>query len=663
MSIETSIAPINITNNTSIAPIKTTAPIVTIVPIQSMPLSKVSMDLGKLDNIPRPIIKTVNEEKESKQAIELLPISTLKIDEMKAVISEIDIRDPNSLQIITPTNVINYLDDVYGDVDIEILEPDALSISTPSVIDISTLPIDIGKNTSLDFIAFDPGMAFLASNGTFPENIVIAENMASEETGLPVLLSLNKNSEQNLQVIQSLDIQPIQLMVDIPLGLDAVEFSDFIVDISNRTETIQIISPDLVIETSYDPQIQMTEFAILSNNIDQPPSSSNSVSNFKNFFGDVSGVEIRKILDNPQINPNFVPLTTVNDDGRFFINIHGEIASSELEEYDCRDFERVGFVGRQGLILITTPGNIARFALDIKPKTQRVVGDVCKLPKLIFKPEMENIHHNVFGLSHIDSKGNMKVVLSNYDLVKIFGNRDVSLHSVLNLVRLISGGSRNINIDISACLVVSENFRSKGLDHFRIGDSERDIPYVFGYFPTKIEPIDAPRLHGKGKDSSCKFGLKKSTSLQKECDDFQSKQVISQEMIDPNVKLSGQGISTALNTLMIANVNVFFNVSYSFKKDPLLFYLPGNIITLKGTHFTILHHWYDEHLIEDDLFDSDEFIELGLNRSISISDILPEIIEVFNSFKKLSTIEFDEFKTRLIPKLKSNKLEINARIK
>jgi hypothetical protein len=648
-------------SKSSIIPITNTVPIIPTQPDRS---AIEQIKLGKdLDSSVKQFLQ-LKEVRESKQALELLPISTLKIDEMKAVIEEIDIRDPNSLQIITPTNVINYVDHAYGNIDMKILEADALSISEPSGIDVSTLPIDLSRNTSLDFIAFDAGMAFLASNGTSPENLVIAENMAAEGTGFPVLLSLNDNNEQNLQVIQSSDIQSIQLSVDIPLGLDPIEFSDFIVDISNRTETLQLISPDLVTETSYDPQIQMTEFAILTNIKAQPKSSSSKpVSNIKNFFGDLSGEDIRQILDNPQTNPDFVPLSTIDDDGQFFLSIHGEIASSELEEFDCRDFERLGFVGRQGLILGLLRDAVNKFALNIKPKSQRLQGDVCKLPKLLFRPEKDKIQNTMFGLSHIDSDGNIKVVLSNYDLVQIFGNQSATLHSILNLVRIISGGSKNINIDISACLAVSENFKSTGLDNYRIGNTQRDIPRFFQYTPKKLDPIDAPRAHGKAKDSACKFGLEKSQSAQNECADFQSEQEMVQELIDPNDGIISDGISAALNSDLVQNVDVLFEVTYPFKIDPLVPRLSKQMIEIKGIYYRALQHWYDADLLHSELLESDEFIDLGFKPTITISDFLPEINEVFNDFKKGDSISFAIFKSRLLIKLESNRLVINNRVK
>lgn len=601
---------------------------------------------------------------EDNEALSRIPINVANLELLKTKISEIDIDVPSSLDLITPELMINYYEYYYGNIKTNYLELDDLTISEPSAIDVSTLPIDLGKITSLDFIAFDAGMAFLASNGTSPENVIIAENMASEGTGFPVLLSLNSNSEQNLELIQSSNTTTIQVSHDIPLGLNTTQFSSFIVDISSRTETLQIISPDLVTETAYDPQIQMAEFAVLSNIVNQPDTlQSTPISNIKHFFGDLSGMQIRQILDNPQINPDFTPVHTI-DDGRFFLNIHGEIASSDLEDFDCRDFQRVGFIGRQGLILIISPEKIAKFALDVKPIVQRLVGDVCKLPKLLFKPEKKKIHTNIFGLSHIDSKGNMRVILSNYDLVQIFGNRDVSLHSLLNLVRIISGGSKNINIDISSCLAVSENFKNeRGLYHFRIGDTQRDIPRVFEFVPNKLDPKDAPRVHGKGKDSSCKFGLEKSPSLQKECNDFQSKQAKSQEILDPNTKISGQGILSALNSDMITNIYVLFEVTYPFQKNPLVFHVADNMIPLKGSYYLILREWYHDTFIQDELFESDEFIGLRLNPRISISDILPEIIDVFTSFKKVSTVEFSVFKSRLIVKLQENRAEINTRIK
>ena len=186
-------------SNTSIAPIDTKFPIVPIQPIlQSLdPFSK----LSKSETISA---LTAKQLQEAREATTILPNSVSNLDMQIDILSKIDISDPNSYEIITPTNIINYYEHYYGGVDMEILETDDLISSEPSDIDISSLSIDITRNTSLDFILFDPAMAFLTSNGTLPENLVVAQNISEIGENHSVLLSLNQNSEQNKAVIKSI---------------------------------------------------------------------------------------------------------------------------------------------------------------------------------------------------------------------------------------------------------------------------------------------------------------------------------------------------------------------------------------------------------------------------------------------------------------------------
>ena len=171
-------------------------------------------------------------------------------------------------------------------------------------------------------------------------------------------------------------------------------------------------------------------------------------------------------------------------------------------------------------------------------------------------------------------------------------------------------------------------------------------------------------MHGRAPDRFCRLGANvlRDDAADK-CTEFIASELAKDRSLDPNIGLSGDGIRTALNSDMITNVNVLFEVEYPFKKNPIVFYLGDNIIPLKGYYYLILQHWYHEDIIEHELLKSQEFKDLGLKRTISISDMLPEIIEVFDSFKKIGDISFPLFKSRILSKLEINKIEINKRIK
>jgi len=445
-----------------------------------------------------------------------LPLNVENFERLKTKISEIDTAIPRSLEIITPKLIINYYEHYYGDVTTDYLEPNALTLSIPDAIDVSSRSIDLSKNTSLDFIAFDEGMSFLLNNGTSPENIVIAETMSKEESGHPVLLSLNHNSRQNLQLIQSSSNQPIEFSIHIPLGLSSLQIGNIISDISTNTETLQIFSPNMVTETSLNVQTQMTELGYLGNF--GSSSKLPTKSNIKSIFSSRTGKEIRDMLENPaeHLVQSLIPHTGEFTDGSFFLVIHGSIVSFDLIDFDCSGIERLSFISRYGFELDLGDRNgIETSELPVNvvlyPENKRVVGNTCRMPLVLFKPEIQNVNDETFGLHFIDNTGNMKVILNNYDLVQIFGERGVPLHVILNLVRIISGDSATINLDIAARSDVSTDNRNTDLNSFKLGDSASDIPTHFVY-KSKTQNIEEI-ISVKANEASDRFCRLDDTSV------------------------------------------------------------------------------------------------------------------------------------------------------
>ena len=647
------------------------APIATISStLEPFVKSSNSLDKTKLKSNALTILKS-KEVEEARKATTILPNSVSNLEMQIDILSKIDISDPNSYEIITPTSIINYYENYYGDVDMKILEHVELMSAERSLIDKSSLAIDITRNTSLDFIAFDSGMAFLASNGTSPENLVIAENMGIEGTGFPVILSLNANSEQNLQLVQSSDTQSIELSYDIPLGLDTIDISDFILDISNRTETIQLISPDLVRETSNDgkPDIELGLLSgFLSGLFDF---SQKGEGYMTNFFGTLKGGQVKQLLENP-VKYKYLRATLPRRElqtGTFFLSIHGNIISSELVDVDCSSVEQLSFLGRNGLVLALNKIGVDQFGknkgkVTFNPVKQTAVGKICRLPKIKFmvdKDTSEKMH----GLFHINSDGKIEPVLTNYDMLQIFGDNEISLHTLLNLVQIISGGSQKVKLNIAACLHVDEFERSKPLHRFRIGLSEQDIPSFFYYFPKKIVPKEVERASGIAPDRFCKLG---ADALRDDASDMCSKfiaaELAKKETLDPNSGLSGDGIIEALsdNTLL-PDIMVLFFVPYLFRDN--MKYM-NKLLGIRAEYFLHLQTWYNDGSIEQ-FFKSETISKLGIHSQIVISDILPEIDDVFQTFRRGEVITPKIFFAKLSQLLKIKMkqgliIEINERI-
>jgi hypothetical protein len=501
------------TNSVSLVPSSTNlalAPNFEIQPILQDPgaISKRYTDLGK-SGIPTSIPSLIKEQKQAEQAVIQMPISIQNMDHIMKVLAEIDIRDPQTLQIITPNHLVNYLDDVYGNAHLEILEPDALNISEHSDIDLSTIPIDITKSTPFSFLALDASMAFLASNGTSPENVVIAENMVKQETGFPLLLSINNNVGQNLDIIHSSAIQPISVPFDFPANSSSLQVADILSSIISQTQTLQIVSPDLTTQPLDDDSTRLYEFGFWDNmvlgvknvvrgvknvadGVVNPPKKDN----FKKFFGEtITGPQIIAFLKNPaQIlhsQPDFLENLPIHDlpmfnGGTFQIALHGNLFSQDFEEFDCSGFEHVAFVGPFGMAVKADQqflDGLGKIPIQLQPFAQGQVvnNNVCRMPMIRFSADPNN--QAAFELRHIDDKKNIFTILSNNDLYQIFGAERVSLHAVFNLVRFFGFARNGIpqKLDIVACLDVPRQVRTKNFNKFAIGEKPEDIPIKFSF--------------------------------------------------------------------------------------------------------------------------------------------------------------------------------------
>jgi hypothetical protein len=492
-----------IPSNTSIQPKST------IVPIQPISQSVTAVSkFGKLDDTSALTAKQLKEIKESNQAVRQIPISVQNMELMKTTLDEIDIRDPDTYQIITPTNVLNYLDSVYGNVDMELLEPDALTISEPVRVDISSLPMDLSKNSSIDFIALDSSMAFLTSNGTSAENLVIAENMAKEQTGFPVLISLNGDSKQNLDIIHSSDVQPISIPLDIPVNSSSVEVSDILTGIISNTQTLQIISPDFVTQPLSDESAHLYEFSFtffgnLFKGFEKMGKKDVSIG-YEKIFGAHPGERVLALLKNPaSVDPSFLSSLPLNQlpvlhGGLFQLVLHGAVLSEDFEYVDCTDFEHLSFVGPFGFSVLASDkfidGSIREpVKLQTFVRGQVASKNVCRIPKIRFTPDFSiDGSSDPFKLIHTNDKKNTITLLDNNDLIKLFGTEPVSPHVVLNLVRFF--GSLRSNgpqrLDIVSCLDVPEVYRSVGYKNFALGKSPSGIPTKFQY-KAELEIVDA----------------------------------------------------------------------------------------------------------------------------------------------------------------------------
>jgi hypothetical protein len=216
---------------------------------------------------------------------------------------------------------------------------------------------------------------------------------------------------------------------------------------------------------------------------------------------------------------------------------------------------------------------------------------------------------------------------------QIFRDSLVSIHPLLNLVQIISGGSQNLKINILACMAVNENSRSSSLDSFRIGKSELDIPYTFNYMPKeKLIPKEVERAVGRAPDRFCRLG---ADAIRDDAGDMCSKyiddELATKTSLDPNIGLSGDGIRSALlDKNLLPDIFVTFLVTYSFSDDLKLIPSRNTELSIKAEYFLHLQTWYKDGLLSQ-FFESDAIIKLGINSEIIISDILPEINDVFFS--------------------------------
>ena len=646
---------------TAIAPFQTSF---TIAPMPTMSSelepfvkSSNSLDKSKLKSHALTILQS-KEVEEARKATAILPSSVANLDMQIDILSQIDVSDPNSYEIITPTPLINYYEHFYGDVDMDLIEPAELTSLQSSIIDISALPISISRNASLDFIYLDPSMAFLVSNGTSPENIVIADNMQTERTGNAVLLSLNNNSEQNKAVIYSSELKPISVSLPIPLGLDPIQVNDIIIDISNKTETLQLYSPDFVNEPLPEESEQLYRLGFLSGVASLGKSLVTGVQlKFQNiksyipeFFGDSDLSQIRRMLENPkksdnkQFNEDKKDKTKGIRSGTFLIVLHGAIASQGLVSYDCNGFDRLSFISRYGLILESSifmvPDHLANHPdaqLSFKASSHNAVENICRMPNVRFSVDKDtsSIHN---GIKHIDKDGNIRTILTTSDLLQIFGSREINMTTLLNLMRYISK-SDNIKLDIATCLSSASN--KLHLSSLRLGSNHFDIPTEFVYRPQKYIPKPVDRIKGKAEDSVCRLGNQDGDVLN--CRDHVDKMSI----IDPNLGeqhdkgIVGMGIQAALDDDIIRP-----DVYAVFKNKK------NEVYQISANHFVYLHKWNKEGSLLK-FFKSERFKQLGLNSKISVTHILDEMNTVLQRIKDNGEdITFSKFSSELIEHLR-----------
>jgi len=599
----------------------------------------------------------VGNQLKDNEALREIPLNVVNLEFLKTAISTIDTDVPRTLEIITPNQMVNYYEHYYGDVTVDYLQPNELTLSAPSRLDTQILPIELGRNTRLDFIGFDEGMSFIVTNGTSPENVVIAENMATEDIGHSVLLSLNENSEQNVELIHSSNIQPTRFSIDIPVGLSAMEVSKIVTDISEKTETIQIVSPDFVTETSHDEQT-IVQLASLGNLVNLWYGSKQSF--LSDRFGSLSPKQIRDMLENPvlfkQQNPDLFKdqiLSNPNADdftsGTLFLTIHGQMVSHTLVDVDCTGIDQLSFIGRNGLVLSVNSLKQHNFAhqnadVNFYATRQTAVGQICRVPELKFNADRKGNKNEVFGLFHTNPEGKMTPVITNHDLIEIFGHDYISLTTILNLVQIVSGGSQHVQLNIAACMLVHPDNRKVHLTEFRISYKAQDIPHFFDYEPQVLEAKEVQRVKGLAPDRFCRFGAEqRRVDAGKACVEYLSKKDDSEVIkLDPHQGLSGEGIREALsNKELIPDVFVVF----------------PNEQRMRANHFNVLLNWHKKRLTFR-LFK--ELHEIGIDEKISLSDIIPELDEIFSSFP--TEPQFSDFMDILKKKLKGDLRKINSRV-
>jgi hypothetical protein len=583
------------------------------------------------------------------EALSRIPINVANLELLKTKISEIDIDVPRTLQIITPHHIVDYYEHYYGDVTVDYLQPNELTSSVPSPLDKRILPIELGRNTTLDFIGFDEGMAFIVTNGTSPENVVIAENMADEDIGYSVLLSLNENSDQNVELIQSSNIQLTPFSIDIPYGLSAMEVGEIVTDISEKTETIQIVSPDFVTDTSSDDQTifelgLITGFARLL--------FGEKETYLSDRFGSLSPKQILSMLENPVMFKErilSIPITEAFTSGTFLIAIHGRMISYKLVDVDCSGIDQLSFIGRNGLVLSTNRKRLNELGAqkanaNFYPTRQTAVGQTCRVPELKFNADTSEKNNGLFGLFHINEQGQVTPVLTKNDFVKIFGNDDILLSTIINLAQIMSGGSQHVNLHIAACMSVHPIDRKVELTEFRISNKPQDIPHFFKYEPQILVSKEVPRVKRLAPDRFCRVGAEqRSDDPGEDCFDYLLQQDVKVvKKLDPHEGLSGEGIREALS-----NKDLIPDVFVVFPNDQ----------KISAKYFNVLLNWHTKRLTVR-LFD--ELNKIGIRKKISLSDIIPEINEVFSSLPANQPfgVFLESLKTLLIGKIE----EVNKRV-
>ena len=586
-------------NPSSMAPVP-------IVPFQTPvpPRSTALEPFAKQDTLTKLLKKEANEAKEAEKK---LPINVENLDMQMDLLANIDVEDPNTYEIITPTTIINYLEFHQGSVDMTILKPNELTIVKPSNIDISKLSIDLSRNTQFNFIALDASMAFLASNGTFPENLVIADNISAKSGNHPILLSLDGNVTQNLDIIHSSDLHPISIPLHIPIGLDEVKLAGKVIEIVNKTQTLQIISPDLVIEPLTQEQTQLYEFGYLQDIQNFITGLVTPQSSFRaEIFGDTPSEEILSMLQNPaSYDPVKYASLPIHKrprivGGQFQIALHGMLISNEFETVDCSDFNRVSFVGPVGFALRT---NIEHLDKSIKsqsnvvyPLSWTVKETVCRMPNVVFSPSNElasQLRHKGKG------KGKRDIIsfLNSNDLREILGSQPVSIHVIFNLVRLISRYDYN-DLDIIACLNVPDHLVLNNYAKYAIGKDELDKPLRFIYQladvpgQSKLEPKLEPKLErhvnikieaGEAADSACRIGKSYDTTDIDGCAVFNSDSLEQPiDLIDPSKGVSGTSID---NFLSRSELLPFIKVQFKM--------VNGATTEIDGADYILIKQWYN----------------------------------------------------------------------
>ena len=605
------------------------------------------------------------------------------LEEHMESLRAIDISDPNSYDVISPSSLINSYEDDYGDVSVKILEPGELTSTHPSDIDVSSRAIVLGKNTLLDFVALDPGMAFLLSNGTSVENLIIAENMSETKGHHPVLLSFNGNDKQNIDMLTSPNIDTITLDIDLPIGLNSTQVSNLVATITHNTETLEIVSPDMVAESLPEDSRRMMAAGFFTKAMNfVHVHLLGPTRNFKNIFGkDIQPHEILPELIKPSKAfhrmmsslPGIPPV-----DGIFQIVMHGALIGNEYIDVDCTDFARLAFVGRFGLNIgmVQTPiGGEVEFEsnwanspngmrVGFQTVAKRAVGDVCRMPRIRLYPSPHNKAYPSDGIQVMDKPGNLRIGLTNNDLIDIFGEKSpyegIELPLILNLLRMSYKG-KEMNAEVFACLGASERLKSKPLTDFRVGTNDFDIPQNFINYPTILDPLAVERRSGPAApDAVCRFGNLHPNAAA-ECSALRASER-KPVKIDPNRGISGDGIRAAL-----ADVDMRRDVRVQFKIDNKEMYIPAVI-------YVHLKKWHDDHsaavpsrALLDTLFSGTPIGDLRPYIK-SIVQLGSELTYVFNEMIKegiditTDTIPWKNFKTRLVQRIVDTRDTIKARL-